>query len=110
MTVICTVVLSLCYNKLATEDFGHVMERKSFYSIKIICRKRFSEAISEEAGKSEAGAYGMFIGNLVFEASVFILTFVIMPRFNLSISPYVLYIVVTGLAGAFTFGFSYKYI
>lgn len=74
------------------------------------CRKRFDEKLDEEAGKKEASAYAMFITNLVFEGCVLLLTFVVLPRLSANIPSYIVYSLVAGIAGAFTFGFSYKYI
>lgn len=70
-------------------------------------RKTFSEEPDEDASRREAASYAMFIANLIFEVSVFMLSFVILPRINIDIPTYAVYVLVAGLSGAVTFGFSY---
>lgn len=70
-------------------------------------RRTFSEVEDEAASKKEAAAYAMFIANLIYVLAVFLLAFVIMPRFNMNLPTYAVYVLVAGLADALTFGFSY---
>ena len=70
-------------------------------------RKTFSEEPDEDASRREAASYAMFIANLIFEVSVFMLSFVILPRINIDIPTYAVYVLVAGLSGVVTYGFSY---
>ncbi|KAK8795839.1 hypothetical protein JH06_4657 [Blastocystis sp. subtype 4] len=97
VTLVCTILLTISYNKLASQEFGRVVLRK----------KTFSEEPDEAASRKEAVSYAMFITNLIFEVSVFLLSFVILPRINIDIPTYAVYVLVAGLSGALTFGFSY---
>ena len=73
----------------------------------LIIRKTFSEEPDEAASRTEAVSYAMFITNLIFEVSVFLLSFVILPRINIDIPTYAVYVLVAGLSCVLTFGFSY---
>ena len=64
----------------------------------------------DAASKKEAASYAMFIANLIYVVAVILLAFVVMPRFNLDLPTYVVYVLVAGLADALTFGFSYELI
>ena len=97
--VICAILLATTYNKLALDEFGRVMERK----------KRFGEEESELYGRREAAAYSMFITNLIYVGCAALLSFVILPRFNIDLPTYVIYVVVSILSGVFAFGCGYGF-
>ena len=59
---------------------------------------------------AEACAYGMFMGNLIFEGIAFGFAFVIMPRLAINPTSVIGYILASGIAGAFTFALSHEYI
>lgn len=101
----CSLLQQACCRRIRT-CYGE----KVWLSFFFYCRKRYDEKLDDEAGKKEASAYAMFITNLVFEGCVLLLAFVVLPRLSVNIPSYVVYSLVTGIAGAFTFGFSYKYI
>lgn len=65
------------------------------------------EEMDENAARKEAMSYSMFIVNLIYEASVFLLAFVMLPRININIPTYAVYALVAGLSGVAAFGFSY---
>ena len=73
-------------------------------------RRQFNEVEDDAASKKEAASYAMFIANLIYVAAVILLAFVVMPRFNLDLPTYAVYVLVAGLADALTFGFSYELI
>ena len=73
-------------------------------------RRQFNEVEDDAASKKEAASYAMFIANLIYVMAVILLAFVIMPRFNMDLPTYVVYVLVAGLADALTFGFSYELI
>jgi hypothetical protein len=72
-------------------------------------RKRFGEEESELYGRREAAAYSMFITNLIYVGCAALLSFVILPRFNIDLPTYVIYVVVSILSGVFAFGCGYGF-
>ena len=72
-------------------------------------RKLFGEEENEEYGRREAAAYSMFITNLIYVGCVYLLSFVILPRFNIDLPTYVIYVVVSILSGVIAFGCGYGF-
>lgn len=106
-TLVCAVLLTISYMKLATQEFGRVLLRKLELVGVVRCRKTMGEEMDENAARKEAMSYSMFIVNLIYEASVFLLAFVMLPRINMNIPTYAVYALVAGLSGVAAFGFSY---
>ena len=72
-------------------------------------RKRSGEEDSEVLGRREASGYALFVANLLFVVCVYLLAFVLLPRWNLNIPAYILYVAVSVLSAVFTYGCAYGF-
>lgn len=70
-------------------------------------RKRLGEEDNEVLGRKEASGYALFVANLLFVICVYLLAFVLLPRLNLTIPAYILYVAVSILSAVFTYGCAY---
>ena len=72
-------------------------------------RKRLGEEDNEALGRKEASGYALFVANLLFALCVYLLAFVLLPRWNLNVPAYILYVAVSVLSDVFTYGCAYGF-